>query len=51
MTVAGMIFMAASWVAIIGLCAWCFSAIFRRHAERHLVAPLEIETEQKDEQS
>lgn len=45
MTVGGAIFMAVSWAAILGLCAWCFRTIFKVHATRHLVAPLEIDTE------
>ncbi len=45
MSVGGMFFMALSWIGIIGLCAWCFRFIFREHTQEHLVAPLEIDTE------
>jgi len=48
MTGGGIVFMVVSWTAIIGLCAWCFLTIFRVNASKHLVAPLEIDTEPRE---
>ena len=45
MTTGGWLFLILCWGAILGLCAYCFRAIFSKKAEEHLVAPLEIETE------
>ncbi len=45
MTAAGIAFMILSWGGIFCLCFFCFYFIFREHAAKHLVAPLEIDAE------
>lgn len=45
MTLAGWIFLALSWTAIITLVAFCFSKVLSLRVE-NIVAPLDIDTEQ-----
>jgi len=44
MKLSGWIFMIVSWSAIIGLCVYCFRAIFRTQT-RNIVYPLEVESQ------
>jgi len=43
MTIAGWTFLVISWSVIVGLCAYCFSTIFKVR-DQNLVYPLEVET-------